>query len=97
MTRSNATILHRLRLGYRCHWEIAERFPKECQRCHAIVEEPLLHYVLCCPVLDPIRPQQYSRLTSDTPLDPHLAAECVKTLLSTEESFNTICQSPSPR
>lgn len=46
MPRDYAVILHRLRLGYKCNWEIAERILRECSYCQLNTEEPLLHYLL---------------------------------------------------
>ena len=56
MPRGTATAIHRLRLGYRCLWEIRERSESECKYCEELVELPLLHYLLQCPTLPPFRP-----------------------------------------
>ena len=47
-TRSAAVIIHRLRLGYRCTWEIVERNERACRHCDEETNEPLLHYLLVC-------------------------------------------------
>lgn len=96
MKRKDATTLHRLRLGYRCHWEIEERVPRECRYCQTFVEEPLLHYVLACPILENIRAPQFRQPSPHTPLAPS-AAICVSQMLQSEDNFDLICTSPPPR
>lgn len=49
-------VIHRLRLGYRCNWEINVCVPKACDHCYLV--EELLHYILECLVLNKIRPPQ---------------------------------------
>ncbi|XP_076036566.1 uncharacterized protein LOC143022304 [Oratosquilla oratoria] len=46
--RGLAVIIHRLRLGYKCCWEIIERQERECDHCGMNTSEPLLHYLLEC-------------------------------------------------
>ncbi|ROT82640.1 pol [Penaeus vannamei] len=51
MSRKDAVIIHRLRLGYPCNWEIDERVPKECNYRQTVVSHPLTHYLLDCQAL----------------------------------------------
>ncbi|XP_076056856.1 uncharacterized protein LOC143034540 [Oratosquilla oratoria] len=46
--RGLSVIIHRLRLGYKCCWEIIERQERECDHCGMNTSEPLLHYLLEC-------------------------------------------------
>ena len=54
-TRNLQTIIHHLRLGYRCTWEIVNQEERECNYCEQVTEEPLLHYLLECEATDDIR------------------------------------------
>ena len=54
-TRNLLTIIHRLRLGYRCTWEIVNQEEMECNYCEQVTEEPLLHYLLKCEATDDLR------------------------------------------
>ena len=59
MPRKTAVIIHRLRLGYRCSWEVVENTVRDCTHCdEEAVELPLLHYLLHCPCLSAIRPPE---------------------------------------
>ncbi|XP_076052830.1 uncharacterized protein LOC143032244 [Oratosquilla oratoria] len=48
LSRAQEVILHRLRLGYRCFWEIAGR-QEDCQHCGAVGANTLVHYLTTCP------------------------------------------------
>ena len=54
-TRNLQMIIHRLRLGYRCTWEIANQEERECNYCEQVIEEPFLHYLLECEATDDLR------------------------------------------
>ena len=57
--RETAVILHRIRLGYKCSWEIIEGTVRDCPHCdEEEVEHPLLHYLLHCTCLSTIRPPE---------------------------------------
>lgn len=43
--------IHRLRMGYMCHWEIKQRQARECDHCNISPEQHLLRYILVCPTL----------------------------------------------
>ncbi|XP_076044928.1 uncharacterized protein LOC143027528 [Oratosquilla oratoria] len=47
LSRPQEVILHRLRLGYRCFWEIAGR-QEDCQHCGAVGANTLVHYLTTC-------------------------------------------------
>ncbi len=42
--------IYRLRLGYRCNWEIARTSKKECTSCSRSTYHPLLHYIPECEI-----------------------------------------------
>ena len=46
MARNLQTIIHHLRLGYKCTWEIVNPEERECKYCEQVTEEPLLYYLL---------------------------------------------------
>lgn len=41
-----AVIIRRLRLGYRCSWEVEERLPGECIHCQAVVSQPIISWTV---------------------------------------------------
>ncbi|XP_063590519.1 uncharacterized protein LOC134767451 [Penaeus indicus] len=97
MSRRDAVIIHRLRLGYRCNWEIQFRVPKACSHCHDIVEEPLIHYILECPVLNSIRSRHLQDIPHNQEELLQVAALSSKTFLESEERFKIISRFPPPR
>ncbi len=46
--RNVQLVLHRLRLGYQCNWEIDKPNPMDCIVCNRSTDKPLVHYVLEC-------------------------------------------------
>jgi len=88
MSRKDAVIIHRLRLGYPCSWEIDERVPKECNHCQTVVSHPLTHYLLDCQALYHIRPHNFRDVPDiETSQRSTVAATCARTILESEESF----------
>jgi len=88
MSRKDAVIIHRLRLGYPCSWEIDERVPKECNYCQTVVSHPLTHYLLDCQALYHIRPHNFRDVPDiETSQRSTVAATCARTILESEESF----------
>lgn len=86
-----AIIIHRLRLGYRCSWEIAERIPRECKYCE-ITSEPLLQYLLTCPQLQ-IRPHQYTNIDIKNTAEAILVAQrLTKHLLESQSLDLNLCK-----
>ncbi len=53
--REIAVRLYRLRLGYRCNWEIGEPRQRKCIFCQTVTEKPLLHYLLECEATNDLR------------------------------------------
>ena len=53
--RKLAVIIARLRLGYKCCWEITAPQERECSHCDHNTNFPLLHYLLECPTTSPLR------------------------------------------
>ena len=49
LCRRDQVTLHRLRLGYRCNWEISHRTDRDCAHCLRTTDLPLIHYVIECP------------------------------------------------
>ncbi|ROT69722.1 pol [Penaeus vannamei] len=98
MSRKDAVIIHRLRLGYPCSWEIDERVPKECNYCQTVVSHPLTHYLLDCQALYHIRHHNFSDVPNrETSQRSTVAATYARTILDSEESFKTISAAPPPR
>lgn len=80
VSRKDAVIINRLRLGYPCNWEIGERVPKECIHCQAVVSHPLNssdHTFRDVPDME-------------TTQRRIVAVTCTRTLLELEESFQSI-------
>ena len=53
--RKLAVILHRLRLGCKCNWEIVQSVDRDCNLCQTNTNNPLLHYLLECNTTNPLR------------------------------------------
>lgn len=68
--RHLGTIIHRLRLGYKCSWEIVRPEERDCILCEESTTSPLLHYLLECTISTPLR-----NMTDTPAADPnhHLA------------------------
>ena len=49
-SRAVQTRISRLRLGYKCSWEISQPRATTCEHCQVITAQPLLHYILECPI-----------------------------------------------
>lgn len=98
MSRKDAVIVHRLWLGYRCSWEIAERTPRECVHCKEITDMPLTHYLLECDALATIRPQDYTNVQNmHQEQIENVAATCARLILEEEGNLQTLTASPPPR
>ena len=98
-TRMAAVIIHRLRLGYRCTWEIVERVQRACAHCNEETEEPLLHYLLVCEHTAGLR-----RAAGQVVYDPALpdardkaASMAQKILENIEVHINTLIEYMPPR
>ena len=87
--------IFRLRLGYRCIWEIANRQFRDCSYCDAPSDDPLLHYVLECPLTS----QHFGpTISTDTDNSENIAALRVQTALHNIPALlNLLQRYPPPR
>ncbi|XP_068209172.1 uncharacterized protein [Palaemon carinicauda] len=90
--RRIAVITHRLRLGYKCCWQIIGDEVRPCQHCEAQpAGDPLDHYLLHCPSTVLLR--------QDLPNHPPITAEAVtKNILENIPAYTAYLSSyPPPR
>ena len=98
-TRNLQTIIHRLRLGYRCTWEIVNPEERECNYCEKVTEDPLLHYLLECEATDDLRrnvgkPQHDANMPDAT----EKATEMVYSIIGKiKETKTMLLEYPPPR
>ena len=98
-TRSLQMIIHHLRLGYKCTWEIVNPKERECKYCEQVTEEPLLHYLLECEVTDDLRrtvrkPPRNADMQNTT----EKATEMVFSIIEhIEEAKDMLLECPPPR
>jgi len=98
MLRKDAVIIHRLRLGYHCSWEIDEHNPKQCNHCQSITDKPLIYYLLECDALTAIRPPDFANIQNITPdLLETAAANCARLILENEVNLQVLSTTPPPR
>ncbi|KAK7075916.1 hypothetical protein SK128_003949, partial [Halocaridina rubra] len=64
LRRSTEVNVYRLRLGYKCTWQIVENIIKECTFCQVASPHPLLHYILECDSFSEIRRKTGAPATS---------------------------------
>ncbi|XP_045105326.1 uncharacterized protein LOC123500768 [Portunus trituberculatus] len=53
--RTTRVHLHRLRLGYPCNWQQIDRVNRACSHFHFTPAEPLLHWIVECPLTQELR------------------------------------------
>ena len=53
--RHLSCIINRLRLGYKCNWEIVKPRNRDCSHCNEDTINPLFHYLLECPQTQSLR------------------------------------------
>ena len=94
MPRKTAVIVHRLRLGYRCSWEIRERAVQDCSLCETPTDQPLWHYCLECPVFNDVRPPELQDYPLDAPDTPERASRAARVFL---EKLDRLSSFPPPR
>ncbi|XP_063615273.1 uncharacterized protein LOC134788316 [Penaeus indicus] len=93
LPRKSAAVYHRLRLGYRCNWEIDIRVPRPCTLCTIITDEPLIHYILDCPNIQQL-PQQYQGpQRRDRRQFASTAARCLAEILSSPDVLQVLTSS----
>ncbi|XP_063590245.1 uncharacterized protein LOC134767129 [Penaeus indicus] len=98
LPRKSAAVYHRLRLGYRCNWEIDIKVPRPCTLCTMITDEPLIHYILDCPSIQQLRPQQYQGPhRRDRRQFASIAARCLAEILSSPDALQVLTSVPPPR
>ena len=98
INRQLAVIIHRLRLGYRCCWEIVENSTRPCQHCSTDTNEPLLHYLLECPTTQPLRSTETITFPTNHPnARAHAASLVCKIVDSFETHTHTLMTHPPPR
>ncbi|XP_063590563.1 uncharacterized protein LOC134767498 [Penaeus indicus] len=98
LPRKSAAVYHRLSLGYRCNWEIDIRVPRPCTLCTIITDEPLIHYILDCPNIQQLRPQQYQGPHKrDRRQFASTAARCLAEILSSPDVLQVLTSVPPPR
>ena len=49
LSSTDARVVQRLRLGYRCRAQILDTLPETCSHCSTATGQPLHHYILHCP------------------------------------------------
>ena len=97
ITRRLAVIIHRLRLGYRCTWQINEPLERPCDYCSALSNTPLLHYLLECPETSSLR-QGITPTNCQHPNAIHIATKLVRNIVENVEVHTTLlCSTPPPR
>ena len=98
-TRNLQTIIHHLRLGYKCTWKIVNPEERECKYCKQVTEEPLLHYLLECEVTDDLqRTVRKPPHNTNMPDVTEKATEMVFLIIEhIEETKDTLLECPPPR
>ncbi|KAK3893006.1 hypothetical protein Pcinc_003185 [Petrolisthes cinctipes] len=81
--------LHHLRLGYRCMTEIKTRNEMTCEHCQETTREPLLHYLLKCPVTTDLRHLTGTRQDID-PLDEEAIIAAIEIIREATDSHTEI-------
>jgi len=96
LPRRDQVNLHRLRLGYRCSWEINARVDRDCVYCERTTDEPLLHYILECTIT---RSVFGTHLETDSPNADSIAAKRVSAAYTRKfpRLLKLIREHPPPR
>ena len=85
--RQTEVAWYRLRMGYRCVWNLKETLLKECQHCSRPTCTPLLHYLLeCCKTQPALGPA----LDADMPGSHEEAATRARNLLKNAKLFQLL-------
>ena len=96
--RKIAVILYRLRLGYKCCWEVIQPMERECSHCTATPLHPLYHYLLECPATASLREGLGTLVGSNNPEATINAIRVAQHILSNPEAHYNILQNhPPPR
>lgn len=92
-SRTVQTRISRLRLGYRCSFEICRTQATNCNHCHLGTAEPLLHYILECPVTSPVFGNPLSTQHHDSAT---VAAQRLKFVLNNPRTISHLLVSFAP-
>ncbi len=93
--RKSEVAIYRLRLGYRCGWQIREPNEADCPECDQNTTRPLVHYLVECPVTSPFFGD---RIDSENTNSVTIAANRVKTACRDPEALGRyLRQFPPPR
>ena len=96
-SRKLAVIIHRLRLGYKCNWQLEEPLDRPCDHCSNITTAPLLHYLLECPETQSLR-SGFSPTNSQAPDAIQSATLLVRDIIENIETHSELlCSLPPPR
>lgn len=87
--------IRRLRLGFACYEEVANKDTPPCPHCWQATRKPLLHYILECPLTTPLHPPG-PQLHPDDDTAPQTAAERVS-LTQDSTLAEVVAKFPPPR
>lgn len=87
--------IRRLRLGFACYEEVANKDTQPCPHCWQATRKPLLHYILECPLTTPLHPPG-PQLHPDDDTAPQTAAERVS-LTQDSTLAEVVAKFPPPR
>ena len=96
--RNLAVIISRLRLGYKCCWEVVQPREMQCQYCDTSPCHPLYHYLLECPTTHTFRTNLNNLVQASHPnaaKDASIVAQHILSNLDTHQ--NTLTNHPPPR
>ena len=94
--RKLAVILARLRLGYKCNWEVIEPRNMDCKHCYQSTNLPLFHYLLECPNTAQLRAG--NNFTPSQPEAFERAIKIVQDITNDVDKFKgTLMEFPPPR
>ncbi|XP_068223538.1 uncharacterized protein [Palaemon carinicauda] len=85
--RGLATVIHRLRLGYLCNWQVIGDEERPCKYCEDLTgEDPLEHYLLTCPSTTILR----QSITSPPPMTAETITKHVLRKRRTQHPLQTL-------
>ena len=96
--RDLAVILHRLRLGYKCSWEVINPGERDCKHCSSPTNLPLLHYLLECPSTSSLKPHPSISTQANAPNALEEATKVVANICNDVSIHqDTLLSFPPPR
>ena len=97
-SRKLAVIIARLRLGYKCNWEVIAPQNRECTICERPTTTPLLHYLLECHQTASFRDGTEIPEDADHPDALRHSILIIQKVLNNLDTFkNTLLSFPPPR